>query len=103
MNKVVKGVLLGVYITFILFLALIAFGASFVSDGPVPWSVHIMGPLMVVILFAAPPIIWHVLKTKSIGPLLPHHLRKHQNTIIIGFLMVWALVIGLNFIKARGN
>jgi hypothetical protein len=103
MNKVVKGIGLYLYGTLVFFFALAALGMSFLSDGPVPLSVHILFPLMVLIIFAAPVIIWRRLNAGPIPSPLPAKLRKHQDVIIVGFLAIWATYLGVEYLAGRSN
>lgn len=103
MNKISRDISLSFYIAFVLLLALVALGMSFISDGPVPMYVHIIMPLMIVLIFIAPLLIWRKLNAGPISSPLPTRLRKHQDKIIVIFLAVWAIGIAISYFASRGN
>lgn len=103
MNKVAKDLGLALYIVFVLFMALIALGMSFISDGPVPLYVHITMFLLVVLVFMAPLLIWRRLHAGPVSSPLPARLRKHQDKIIVAFLIVWVAYSAISYFAGWDN
>lgn len=103
MNRVIKGLGLTVYVTFAIYLAVMAFVISFVSDGPVPLYIHVMVPLIVLLIFIAPLVIWRRINAGSVPNPLPTGLRKYQGKIIVGFLVIWTVITAIGYVASRGN
>jgi hypothetical protein len=103
MNKAIKGIGRGLYITLACFLAFVALGMSFLSDGTVPVYIHVIIPVIVLVIFLAPLAIWHRINTATVGSPLPVRLRQHQDKIIIGGLLLWVIGVAVSYFAARGN
>jgi hypothetical protein len=103
MNRVIKGIALSLYISAVLFFALIAFAMSFLSDGPVPLYVHIVMPLVVLAIFIGPVIVWRRLNAGPIPSPLPAKLQKYQDKIIVIFLIIWAVAVTMGYFRGQNR
>lgn len=84
-------------------MALVALAMSFISDGPVPLYIHIFMPLLVLVIFITPLLLWRRLQAGPIPSPLPARLRKHQDKIIVVFLIVWVAYIAISYFVGQGN
>lgn len=103
MNKAVKGFGRIIYTGFALFLALVALGMSYVSDGTVPLYVHILVPLLVILIFFSPVLIWRRMNAGSVPSPLPIKIRKYQDKFIVIFLILWVAGAIIGYFAARSN
>ncbi len=103
MNKVARVLGLSLYTVFALFSALMVLVASFISDGQVPLYMRITIPLIVLILFFTPLLIWRRMNAGPVASPLPVRWQKYQDKIILGFLAVWAVSMAITYVVVRGN
>jgi|SRR6185369_6595324 len=103
MNKALKGLTLSAYVLLACTMALLTLAMSFVSDGPVPLYVRVTVPVVVLLIFIAPLVIWRKMKAGAISSPLPTGLRKHQDKIIVVGLLLWAVGAAISYMVTRGN